>query len=172
MSWHLSIHISSKSMHAFLSNLANRQTQTDKQTRAKTCTSFVGGKYTPVKRFQLYNQSSKSQTTLCSKKRDYVFDDTCTFATIFGTLITESIGHQQVFFYFPTIPISCTYFTLGNCRDLNICKNLTKSWKFHRKMRFWFKIAICWNGMVHGGCWVSWRSVHSLSGQYIIYITL
>ena len=29
-------------MHAFLSNLANRQT--DKQTRAKTCTSsFVGG---------------------------------------------------------------------------------------------------------------------------------
>jgi len=35
--------ISSKSMHAFLSNLANRQT--DRQTWAKTCTSsFVGGK--------------------------------------------------------------------------------------------------------------------------------
>jgi len=34
--------ISSKSMHTFLSNLANRQT--DRQTRAKTCTSsFVGG---------------------------------------------------------------------------------------------------------------------------------
>jgi len=34
--------ISCKSMHAFLSNLANRQT--DKRTRAKTCTSsFVGG---------------------------------------------------------------------------------------------------------------------------------
>jgi len=29
-------------MHEFLSNLANRQT--DRQTRAKTCTSFVGGK--------------------------------------------------------------------------------------------------------------------------------
>ena len=44
MSRHLSTrNISSKSMHAFLSNLANRQT--DKQTRAKTCTfSFVGGK--------------------------------------------------------------------------------------------------------------------------------
>ena len=43
MSRHLSTHnISSKSMHAFLSNLANRQT--DRQTRAKTFTSsFVGG---------------------------------------------------------------------------------------------------------------------------------
>ena len=40
--------ISSKFMHAFLSNPANRQT--DRQTRAKTCTSsFVGGK------LQLYN---------------------------------------------------------------------------------------------------------------------
>ena len=44
MSRHLSTrNISSKSMHAFLSNLANRQTH--KQTRAKTFTSsFVGGK--------------------------------------------------------------------------------------------------------------------------------
>ena len=43
MSRHLSTrNISSKSVHAFLSNLANRQT--DKRTRAKTCTySFVGG---------------------------------------------------------------------------------------------------------------------------------
>ena len=24
--------------------------------------------------------------------------------------------------YFPTLPISCTYFTLGNSRDINICK--------------------------------------------------
>ena len=45
MSRHLSTrNISSKSMHAFLSNLANRQTDT--QTRAKTFTSsFVGGNY-------------------------------------------------------------------------------------------------------------------------------
>ena len=44
MSRHLSTrNISSKSMYAFLSNLANGQT--DKQTRAKTCnSSFVGGK--------------------------------------------------------------------------------------------------------------------------------
>ena len=43
MSRHLSTrNISSKSMHTFLSNLANRQT--DRQTRAKTFTSaFVGG---------------------------------------------------------------------------------------------------------------------------------
>jgi len=51
MSRHLSTrNISSKSMHAFLSNLANRQTdrQTDKRTRGKhlQCTSsFVGGNY-------------------------------------------------------------------------------------------------------------------------------
>ena len=46
MSRHLSTrNISSKSMHAFLSNYANRQT--NKQTRAKTCTSsFVGGNKT------------------------------------------------------------------------------------------------------------------------------
>jgi len=45
MSRHLSTrNISSKSMHAFLSNLANRQT--DKQMRTKTSTSsFVGGKW-------------------------------------------------------------------------------------------------------------------------------
>ena len=45
---HLSTcNISSKSMHAYLSNLANRQTdtQTDKRTRANAFTSsFVGGK--------------------------------------------------------------------------------------------------------------------------------
>jgi len=49
MSRHLSTrNISLKSMHVFLSNLANRQTdrQTNKQTRTKTCTSsFVRGKW-------------------------------------------------------------------------------------------------------------------------------
>jgi len=40
MSRHLSTcNISSKFVHSFLSNLANRQT--DKRTQAKTCTSFV-----------------------------------------------------------------------------------------------------------------------------------
>jgi len=27
-------------------------------------------------------------------------------------------------FYFPTSPISCAYFTLGNCQGQNISKNL------------------------------------------------
>ena len=56
-------------------------------------------------------------------------------------------------FYFPTSPISCCYFTLGNCQDLNISKNLTKSWKFHWKVWFWLKISICQSSMVHEGCW-------------------
>jgi len=30
-----------------------------------------------------------------------------------------------------------------------------KSWKFHRKMRFWLKISICQRGMAHEGCWVN-----------------
>ena len=43
--------------------------------------------------------------TLCSKKktRDYVVGDDMNqnspFATIFGTLVTESIGHRQVFLF-------------------------------------------------------------------------
>ena len=41
-------------------------------------------------------------TTLCSKNTcDHVFDDklkqNCPFTKIFGTLITKSIGHRQVF---------------------------------------------------------------------------
>ena len=50
------------------------------------------------------NMFDDDKTTLCSKKTcDYVFDDkmneNCRFATIFGTLITESIGHQQMFLF-------------------------------------------------------------------------
>jgi len=36
-------------------------------------------------------------------------------------------------FYFPTLPISRTYFTLGNCRDLNICKKLNKNIKISQE---------------------------------------
>ena len=60
----------------------------------------------------------------------------------------------NVCFYFPTSPISCSYFTLGNCQDLNISKNYTKSWKFHRKMWFWLQISICQNSVVHEERWV------------------
>jgi len=59
----------------------------------------------------------------------------------------------DICFYFPTSPISCSYFTLGNCQDLNISKNSTKSWIFYRKMWFWLKISICQSSMVHEGCW-------------------
>jgi len=58
-------------------------------------------------------------------------------------------------FYFLTSPILCTYFTLGNCQDLNISKNYTKSWKFCKNLRFWLKISICQSSMVHEGCWVN-----------------
>jgi len=37
------------------------------------------------------------------KKRDHIFDDklnwNCPFTTIFGTLITKSVGHRQMFLF-------------------------------------------------------------------------
>ena len=56
----------------------------------------------------------------------------------FFTLIIESIGHRQVFF--PTLPISCTYFTLRNCRDLNICKKIKQNHENFTGKWYWFKI--------------------------------
>jgi len=35
---------------------------------------------------------------------------------IFGTLITETTGNRCI--YFPTSPICCSYFTVGNWRDV------------------------------------------------------
>jgi len=58
-------------------------------------------------------------------------------------------------FYFPASPILCSYFTLGNCQDLNISKHYTKSWKFCRNLWFWLKISICQSSMVHEGSWVN-----------------
>jgi len=64
MSWHLwTRNISSKSVHTFLSNLANKQTdrQTDKRTRANAFTSyFVGGNC--VTHAQMSNETSKERT--------------------------------------------------------------------------------------------------------------
>jgi len=60
---------------------------------------------------------------MCSKKRwDLVFDDkmnnNCPFTKLFGTLITKTIGHRQVFLFFHlTYLVQLLY--LGNCRDLN-----------------------------------------------------
>ena len=56
---------SSKSMHAFFSNLANRQT--DRQTRAKTCTScFVGGSYKCSDVFLHAVEYFTTSVTLCA----------------------------------------------------------------------------------------------------------
>ena len=56
---------SSKSMHAFFSNLANRQT--DRQTRAKTCTScFVGGSYKCLDVFLHAVEYFTTSVTLCA----------------------------------------------------------------------------------------------------------
>jgi len=73
------------------------------------------------------------------KTCDYVFNDNlnynCPFSTIFGALITDSISHRQLFYFF-TVPISCIYCTLRNCRDLNICKQeLSYSKQIARQLR-------------------------------------
>ena len=53
----------------------------------------------------------------------------CPFTTImthFAPLFTKSIDHRHNCSYFPTSSISCTYFTLGNCQDVNITKQEVK----------------------------------------------
>jgi len=65
--------------------------------------------------------------TVFQKKRDHIFDDKLKQndpfrpTKIFGVLITKSIGHRQVYLVFHiTYFVHLLYFTLGNCRDLNI----------------------------------------------------
>ena len=67
--------------------------------------------------------------TLCSKKTcDHVFflmiswSRTVRLQRFLAYLLlrVQAIDRR---FYFPTSPISCSYFTLGNCQDLNISKN-------------------------------------------------
>jgi len=69
---------------------------------------------------KLYSTSQKT----C----DYIFDDklnyNCLFTTIFGKLITNSIGHRRIFlFSHHTYFVHLLYGTLGNCQDLNMSKN-------------------------------------------------
>jgi len=63
-------------------------------------------------------------TVFKKKTCDHVFEDklnwNCPFTTFFGTLITKSVGHRQMFSHL-------TYFTLGNCQDLNIIKKITRN---------------------------------------------
>ena len=90
-----------------------------------------------IKRLEWIYQSDWSATswrisTQCSKKTcDHIFDDklkwNCPFPVIFGTFITNNISHRHVFLI-PTLPISCSYITLGNCRDLNIMNLALNCW--------------------------------------------
>ena len=70
----------------------------------------------------------------------------------FWQLITESTGHRPMFLF-----SHLTYFMhllyLGKLhRPKYLQKILTKSWKFHRKMQFRFKIFIRQSSMMHEGC--------------------
>ena len=69
-------------------------------------------------------------------------------------------------FCFLTLPISYTYFTLGNCRNLKLISVKIKQNHEHfieRCMRFWFKISICQISMMHEGCtkWISRQRLES-----------
>ena len=61
------------------------------------------------------------------------------FHTFTVTYICQCVCTVSSKIYVTTSSISRTYFTLGNCQNLNISKHFKKSWKFHRKMRFWLK---------------------------------
>ena len=62
---------------------------------------------------------------------DYAIDDkmnqNCPFTTVFGTITTIIIIITDIFI-FPTSSISCTYFILENCRDLNISYKKCDRW--------------------------------------------
>ena len=76
--------------------------------------------------FYSRNTESTRRIIHCVQKKtcDHVFEDklnwNCPFTTFFGTLITKSVGHRQMFSHL-------TYFTLGNCQDLNIIKKITRN---------------------------------------------
>jgi len=94
--------------------------------------------------------------TVFKKTCDYVFDDNLKkngpFATIFGTLITETIVYRQMFLF-----SHLTYFMylpyLGNLSRPN-----NKIMKISQT-KFWFKVFICQNGMMHKGHWVNFLTM-------------
>jgi len=53
-------------------------------------------------------------------------------------------------FYVPTVPISCSYFTLGNCQDLNISKKYIYI-KISREDAIMINKSMGQNGMVRKG---------------------
>jgi len=66
--------------------------------------------------------------TLCSKKKHVTtflmisWSRTVCLQRFLAHLLLRVQAVDRCF-YFPTSPISCSYFTLGNCQDLNISKN-------------------------------------------------
>jgi len=66
--------------------------------------------------------------TLCSKKKHVTtflmisWSRTVRLERFLAHLLLRVHGVDRCF-YFTTSPISCSYFTLGNCQDLNISKN-------------------------------------------------
>ena len=71
-------------------------------------------------------KSAKAIYTVFQNTCDHVFDDklnlNCPFAKIFGTLITKSIGHRQVFL-FSHLTYLVQLFYLRKLSNLNIGKN-------------------------------------------------
>ena len=86
-----------------------------------------------------YNLYSVIQTTQCLRKHVKTFSTSWTkiarLQQFCHTYYHEYRPSTDVFIFSPHL----LALTLGNCRDLNISKNETKSWKFHRKMGFWLK---------------------------------
>jgi len=106
--------ISFKSMHAFLSNLANRQTdrQTDKRTRAKTCTSsFVGGTqtYTAPWRPKIQKRLEDRELNQARSKPDTVDRPVRTARTIVHRYnSTQYCSTETVLLIFPFLQTNIT----------------------------------------------------------------
>ena len=92
------------------------------------------------------------------KTCDHVFDDklkqNCPFTKIFGTLITKSIGHRQMFL-FPRLTYLVQLLYRGKFSRPKYQQKLNKIMKISQKMWFWLKIPICQSSMVHKGSWVN-----------------
>jgi len=76
----------------------------------------------------IINISPKYIYTLCSKKKHVTtflmisWSSTVRLKRFLAHLLLRVHAIDRCF-YFPTSPISCSYFTVGNCQDLNISKN-------------------------------------------------
>ena len=114
---HLSTrNISSKSMHAFLSNLANRQT--DKRTRANAFTSsFVGGNND-----SLNLQSTTAETAFCSfvmssNDRETLSGQSCVHFRINVSRLNHSAARLAVLLLLTLICLQTVVENSSSCQD-------------------------------------------------------